>query len=573
MGRPELAVLGLACCLAVVSAATLGVVHTEGGFVEGVNKKLGLFGIGGRSVDIFKGIPFAAPPKALENPQPHPGWQGTLKAKDFKQQCLEITLTQLNTKGSEDCLYLNIWVPQGQKEVSQNLPVMIWIYGGGFLLGSAQEKSFFNNYEYDGEEIATRGNVIVVTFNYRLGTLGFLSTGDANLPGNYGLRDQHMAITWVKRNIAAFGGDPNNITIFGESAGGVSVSLQTLSPYNKGLIGRAISQSGVALVPWAIQKNPLSWAKEIAKEVGCPLDDTARMAKCLKVTDPRALTLAYKIPLLGQMYPFQYYLGLLPVVDGDFIPDDPINLFANAADIDYIAGTNDMDGYIFAKVDVPAINVDLLTVTGEDFFKLVSGLTIAKGPRGANATFDLYTASWAEDSSQEAKKKTVVDFETDVLFLMPTKMAVAQHRANAKSARTYTYLFSHPSRMPVYPSWVGADHANDLLYVFGKPFATPLIYRAQDRTVSRTMIAYWTNFARTGDPNQGHMAVPTQWEPYTQENGNYLEINKKMDGQSMKQHLRSSYLQYWTQTYQALPTVTGDRANLVPYSDDSEGTP
>ncbi|XP_014400199.1 PREDICTED: bile salt-activated lipase-like [Myotis brandtii] len=455
MGRLELAVLGLTCCLAVVSAAKLGVVHTEGGFVEGVNKKLGFLGIGGRSVDIFKGIPFAPPPA----------------------------------------------------------------------------------------------------------------------PGNYGLRDQHMAIAWVKRNIAAFGGDPNNITIFGESAGGASVSLQTLSPYSKGLIRRAISQSGVALTPWAIQKNPLSWAKGIAKKVGCPLDDTARMAKCLKVTDPRALTLAYKMPLLGRKYPFLHYLGLIPVVDGDFIPDDPINLFANAADIDYIAGTNDMDGHLFASVDVPAINVNLLTVTGEDFFKLVSQVTIAKGPRGANATFDLYTASWAEDSSQEAKKKTVVDFETDVYFLMPTKMAVAQHRAKAKSARTYTYLFSEPSRIPLYPSWVGADHTDDLQYVFGKPFDNPLIYRAQDRTVSRTMIAYWTNFARTGDPNQGHSAVPTQWEPYTQENGNYLEINKKINGQSMKQHLRSSYLQYWTQTYQALPTVNEDGDALVPPSDDSLAIP
>ncbi|XP_059514388.1 LOW QUALITY PROTEIN: bile salt-activated lipase-like [Myotis daubentonii] len=573
MGRLELAVLGLACCLAVVSAATLGVVHTEGGFVEGINKKLGLFGIGGRSVDIFKGIPFATSPKALENPQLHPGWQGTLKAKDFKQQCLQITLTQLNTRGSEDCLYLNIWVPQGQKEVSQNLPVMIWIFGGAFLFGSGQGFNFFSDYQFDGEEIATRGNVIVVTFNHRIGPLGFLSTGDANLPGNYGLRDQHMAIAWVKRNIEAFGGDPDNITIFGQSSGSVSVSLQILSPYNKGLIRRAISQSGVALTPWAIQKNPLSWAKGIAKKVGCPLDDTARMAKCLKATDPRALTLAYKMPLLGRKYPGLYYLGLLPVVDGDFIPDDPINLFANAADIDYIAGTNDMDGHLFASIDLPAINVALLTVTGEDFFKLVSWATIAKGPRGANATFDFYTASWAEDSSQEAKKKTVVDFETDVLFLMPTKMAVAQHRANAKSARTYTYLFSHPSRIPLYPSWVGAEHGEDLQYVFGKPFATPLIYRSQDRTVSQTMIAYWTNFARTGDPNQGHMAVPTQWEPYTQENGNYLEINKKMDGQSMKQHLRSSYLQYWTQTYQALPTVNGDGATLVPSSDDSEAPP
>ncbi|KAK1334022.1 hypothetical protein QTO34_005021 [Cnephaeus nilssonii] len=573
MGPPELAILGLACCLAGVSAAKLGVVHTEGGFVEGVNKKLGLLGIGGRSVDVFKGIPFAAPPKALENPQRHPGWQGTLKAKDFKQKCLQITLTQLNTRGSEDCLYLNIWVPQGQKEVSQNLPVMIWIYGGDFLFGSGQGFNYIIDYLYDGEEIATRGNVIVVTFNYRLGPLGFLSTGDAHLPGNYGLRDQHMAIAWVKRNIVAFGGDPDNITIFGQSAGGASVNLQILSPYNKGLIRRAISQSGVALAPWAIQKDPLSWAKGIAKKVGCPLDDTARMAECLKVTDPRDLTLAYKIPLVGLEYPLVHYLGLLPVVDGDFIPDDPINLFANAAEIDYIAGTNNMDGHIFATVDMPAVNVDNQTVTREDFFKLVSGLTFAKGPRGANATFDLYTASWARESSQEAKKKTVVDFETDVFFLMPTKMAVAQHRANAKSARTYKYLFSHPSRIPLLPSWMGAGHTTELPYVFGKPFANPLIFRAQDRTVSQTVIAYWTNFARTGDPNKGHSAVPTQWDPYTQENGNYLEINKKMDGQSLKQHLRSSYLQYWTHTYQALPTVTGDGAAPLPPSDDSKALP
>ncbi|ELK30016.1 PREDICTED: bile salt-activated lipase isoform X3 [Myotis davidii] len=570
MGRLELAVLGLTCCLAVVSTATLGVVHTEGGFVEGVNKKLGLFGIGGRSVDIFKGIPFAAPPKVLENPQPHPGWQGTLKAKDFKQPCLQVTLAQDDTEGSEDCLYLNIWVPQGQKEVSQNLPVMIWIYGGGFYAGSAEGESFFNNYDHDGEEIATRGNVIVVTFNYRLGPLGFLSTGDANLPGNYGLWDQHMAIAWVKRNIAAFGGDPNNITIFGESAGAASISLQILSPYNKGLIRRAISQSGSGVASWAIQRNPLHWAKQIAKKVGCPVDDTARMAKCLKATDPRVLTRAHKINLLGKA---SDVLVLVPVIDGDFIPDEPINLFANAADIDYIAGTNNMDAHFLVRFFVPAVDIDLLTIKGKDFYKFVSWITIAKGPRGANATFDFYTASWAQDSSQLAMRKTVVDFATDYFFLMPTKIDVAQHRANAKSARTYTYLFSHRSRKLFYPSWVGADHADDVPYVFGRPFATPLNYRAQDRTVSQTMIAYWTNFARTGDPNQGHSAVPTQWEPYTQENGNYLEINNKMDGQSMKQHLRSSYLQYWTQTYQALPTVNGDVAGPVPALDDSEAIP
>ncbi|XP_032021402.2 bile salt-activated lipase [Hylobates moloch] len=570
MGRLQLVVLGLTCCWAVASAAKLGVVYTEGGFVEGINKKLGLLG---DSVDIFKGIPFAAPTKALENPQPHPGWQGTLKAKNFGKRCLQATITQDSTYGDEDCLYLNIWVPQDRKQVSRDLPVMIWIYGGAFLMGSGHGANFLNNYLYDGEEIATRGNVIVVTFNYRVGPLGFLSTGDANLPGNYGLRDQHMAIAWVKRNIAAFGGDPNNITLFGESAGGASVSLQTLSPYNKGLIRRAISQSGVALSPWVIQKNPLFWAKKVAEKVGCPVDDTARMAQCLKITDPRALTLAYKVPLTGLEYPMLHYAGFIPVIDGDFIPDDPINLYANAADIDYIAGTNDMDGHIFASIDMPAINKDKKEVTEEDFYKLVSGFTTTKGFRGAKTTFDVYTESWAQDPSQENKKKTVVDFETDVLFLMPTEIALAQHRANAKSAKTYTYLFSHPSRMPVYPKWVGADHADDIQYVFGKPFATPTGYRPQDRTVSKAMIAYWTNFAKTGDPNMGHSAVPTHWEPYTTENGSYLEITKKMDSSSMKQSLRINFLRYWALTYLALPTVTDQEATPVPPTGDSGAPP
>ncbi|XP_009978204.1 PREDICTED: bile salt-activated lipase-like, partial [Tauraco erythrolophus] len=174
-----------------------------------------------------------------------------------------------------------------------------WIYGGAFLFGGGQGANFLDNYLYDGEEIAVRGNVIVVTINYRVGPLGFLSTGDENLPGNYGLKDQHMAIAWVKRNIKAFGGDPENITIFGESAGAVSVSLQMLSPKNKGLFKRAISQSGVGLCSWAIQDDPLAWAKKLAEKVGCPTDTTAALANCLRISDPKAVTLAYHLELIN----------------------------------------------------------------------------------------------------------------------------------------------------------------------------------------------------------------------------------------------------------------------------------
>ncbi|XP_040261448.1 bile salt-activated lipase-like [Bufo bufo] len=545
--------LALAGFLAAAHAATLGVVYTDGGFVEGTNKKIGL--ISSTYLDVFKGIPFAAPPRILEKAERHPGWSGTLKATDFKPRCLQATLSQTDTRGENDCLYLNVWVPQPGKSVSTNLPVMVWIYGGAYLFGSAEGANFLSNYLYDGEELALRGNVIVVTFNYRLGPLGFLSTGDANLPGNYGLWDQHMAIAWVKRNIAAFGGNPDNITIFGESAGAASVSLQTLSPYNVGLVKRAISQSGVALSPWAIQQDPLLWARQVGTKVGCPVDDTAALANCLRITDPRAVTLAFKLDLINLQYPVVHYLAFSPVIDGDFIPDDPINLFSNAADVDYLAGVNNMDGHMFAGMDLSVINKPQEDIKAAEVEKLVQDLTLPKGSLGGNLAYELYTSNWGPSPSQELMKKTIVDAETDYIFLVPTQEALALHAMNARSGKTYNYLFSHPSRMPLYPSWVGADHADDLQYIFAKPFTTPLAYRTEDRDVSAAMIAYWTNFAATGDPNQGPTKVPTSWLPYNTLYGQYLEINNSITYNSLKQGLRSPYVRFWAHTYRNLPKL------------------
>ncbi|XP_056396113.1 bile salt-activated lipase-like, partial [Hyla sarda] len=531
----------------------LGVVYTEGGFVEGTNKKIGI--ISPDYIDIFKGIPFAAPTKVLEKPEKHPGWTGTLKATDYKPRCMQANLLQNDVRGEMDCLYLNMWVPQAKKSVSTKLPVMVWIYGGGYLLGGGQGANFFDNFLYDGEELALRGKVIVVTFNYRVGPLGFLSTGDANAPGNYGLWDQHMAIAWVKRNIAAFGGDPENITIFGESAGAASVSLQTLTPYNVGIIKRAISQSGVGLCPWAIERDPLIWAKQVATRVGCPVNDTASLASCLKQTDPKAITLAYQLALSNLDYPLVHYLAFSPVIDGDFIPDEPRNLFDNAANVDYLAGVNNMDGHLFAGIDVPDINRPLQRVTAEEVHKLVEGMTLAKGASALDMAYNLYTDSWGTNPDQEAIKKTVVDIETDYIFLVPTQEALALHYMHAKNAKTYSYLFSHPSRMPVYPSWVGADHAEDLQYMFGKPFVNKLAYRPQDRNVAEAMIAYWTNFAATGDPSSGDSEVPTPWLAYNTISGQYLEINNKITYKSMKQGLRSPYVNFWVSTYRSLPNV------------------
>ncbi|XP_062410096.1 bile salt-activated lipase-like [Sardina pilchardus] len=544
--------LAAALCLGSASAASLGTVLTEGGMVSGDNYAVsGLF----HYMDVFRGIPFAAPPGRFEKPQRHPGWDGVLKAKDFRKRCLQLNLLQTDTRGDEDCLYLNIWVPQGRKEVSTKLPVMVWLFGGGFLVGASNGANFLDNHLYDGEEIANRGNVIVVTLSYRVGSLGFLSTGDAGMPGNYGLWDQHAGIAWVHRNIKGFGGDPDNITVFGESAGGASVNFQLITPMNKGLIRRGISQSGVALCPWGINKNPREFAELVAERVGCPTDD--KMAACLKMTDPVTLTLAGTLNMHGSPdAPIVNNLVLAPVIDGDFLPDEPANLFVNAADRDYIIGANDMDGHLFTGVDVPSINRPLPTTPIEDLKALIGALTKEKGQQAVDLAYNEYTSTWGHKPSKEEIKRAIVEVETDYIFLVPTQAALYLHNSVATTGRTYSYLFTQPSRMPIYPSWMGADHADDLQYVFGKPFATPLGYWPKHRDVSGYMIAYWTNFAKTGDPNKGESDVPVNWPAFDNQSHKYVDINHRMGRNSVKQKLRMRFVNYWTNTFASLPTIS-----------------
>ncbi|KAM3874403.1 bile salt-activated lipase-like [Diretmus argenteus] len=543
--------LAIALFLGTGSAATLGVVYTEGGMVEGKNIRLGFR----RFMDIYKGIPFADMPGRFEKPKPHPGWEGILKVTEYSKRCLQVNLIMTATRGSEDCLYLNIWVPHG-RYVSTDLPVMVWIYGGGFQAGGSMGANFLNNYLYDGKEIADRGNVIVVTLNYRVGTLGFLSSGDSSLPGNYGLWDQQAAIAWVHRNIRAFGGDPDNVTIFGESAGGASVSFQTLTPHNKGLFKRAISQSGVALCPWAMNRNPRRVTEEVALKVNCPTDDT--MVACLKMTDPVALTLAGKGSLASSAdSPLVNNLVLSPVIDGDFLPDEPGNLFHNAANIDYMAGINDMDGHLFTGLDVPSINSPFLNTPVDDVKRLLGSYTKEKGKAGVESAFNTYNSTWDTDPSQETIKKTIVEIGTDYIFLVPTQAALYLH-ANATNGSTYSYLFSEPSRMggvaKPFPRWMGADHAEELQFMFGKPFATPLGYWPKHRDLSRYMIAYWTNFARTGDPNKGNTRLPANWPKFTSTGHKYLEIHSKMDPSYVRQKMRLRYVHFWTSVLPNLPT-------------------
>ncbi|KAJ4925813.1 hypothetical protein JOQ06_007999 [Pogonophryne albipinna] len=543
--------VAVAVFLETVSATSLGVVYTDGGMVQGKNIRLGFR----RHMDVFRGIPFADIPGRFEKPKRHPGWDGVLKATEYRNRCMQVNLLMTDTRGSEDCLYLNIWVPHG-RSVSTGLPVMVWIFGGGFLAGGSMGANFLENYLYSGQEIADRGDVIVVTLAYRVGALGFLSTGESDLPGNYGLWDQHTAIAWVNRNIRSFGGDPDRITVFGESAGGASVNFQSLSPHNKGLFKRAISQSGVALCPWAINKNPRRFAEEVAIKVNCPTDEN--MAPCLKMTNPAFLTLAGSLSISSSPdHPVVFNLVLSPVIDGDFIPDDPSKLFNNMADIDYIAGVNDMDGHLFTGLDVPTINSPLLNTPIDDVKRLLAAYTKDQGKAGADNAYSTYTSNWGSNPRWETIKKTVVEIGTDYIFLVPIQAALYLHAANAKTGRTYSYLFSEPSRMGgiarPYPSWMGADHADDLQYVFGKPFSSPLGYWPRHRDVSGYIIAYWTNFAKTGDPNKGGQSVPTPWPQFTSTGHQYVEIHHDMNKAYVREKMRMRHVHFWTSVLPNLP--------------------
>ncbi|CAK8684419.1 unnamed protein product [Clavelina lepadiformis] len=491
----------------------------------------------GVRVDRFLAIPFADPPTGdlrFRPPVAHKGWGSDvydasidLSYKLREKTCLQ-TVVGFGTMGSEDCLYVSVWVSGGIEEAQKNhLPVMVWIHGGAYVAGSGWGANFFDNWLYDQERMVRHGNVIAVTLNYRLGPLGFMSTGDDASPGNYGLLDQLEALKWVKNNIWAFGGDTNKITIYGESAGAASVSFHMISPLSKDYFNRGISQSGTVFSSWAVVTDPLRWAQAVAEGVGCPTNDTNyQLVDCVRqapvddvVTAVRTIDLQKEV--LVDM-PWS------AVVDGYFLPDDPAKMISNSADKDYLLGTNNNDGHLFAGAVFPKINMDNKAMDLRDLAK-ASTIIQYQVPEQVSEAIVFQYKAYSDEVDDTFYKKAIVNLFTDRLFASATHWNAHLRAANEETTgNTFVYLFSHPSKMPLlYPPWMGADHADDLQYVFAKPFQTPLVYTNDERDITNAFMTYWTNFAWSGDPNVGpnDHTIPANWPAYDLETKNYLEIN------------------------------------------------
>jgi para-nitrobenzyl esterase len=459
----------------------------------GSGKILGAF-TADQQVRAFKGIPYAAPPVGdlrWQPPQPAVSWKGVRPAKDFGPRCIQSAtypdMTFHDPGPSEDCLTLNVWAPVH----ARNLPVMVWIYGGGFVSGSTSEA------RQDGQFLAHR-DVIVVSMNYRLGIFGFFvhpelaAESPHHASGNCGLLDQAAAIAWVKQNIGAFGGDPNNITLFGESAGSFSVSAQMASPLTKDLIAKAIGESGA---PFSSSLQYASNAEREASDSAFAKTafHTSNLAELRKISADAILkaAMAKDAPRFG------------PDIDGYFLPAPVAGIYAagRQAHIPLLAGWNADEGrgaVLQAKVKPTA----------------ASFAAAAQASYGADAAS--FLAAYPASTDAEAIA-SAGDLAGDRFIAFGTwRWLEAQVKTGASPVYRYFFTLGSPGDRN-HAAALGAFHSDDIEYVFGTLDSRPgAAWRPEDRRLSEQIGQYWTNFARTGNPNapglpQWPVYAPAEW--------------------------------------------------------------
>ena len=451
------------------------------------------------NVRAFRGVPYAASAVGANRfraPQPAEHWEGVRDAIELGAQCPQ-SLSLAGRSEEEDCLFVNVWAPTG----ANKLPVMVWLHGGAFILGSGGDKY------YDGAVLASH-DVVVVTLNYRLGMFGFLShpalrTDDPAYPtaGNYGLEDQRAALEWVQRNIAAFGGDPKHVTLFGESAGGYSTCVHYLSSRTAGLFEAAISESGLCSSP--VLEIPRATAEAqgmtLAEGLGCPGTDAAAIA-CLRTKPVAALLAATPLPANtdppgGPIYQAKILPGSLPSVDG-YVIEKPL-----AAEIatrafekrPLILGNVKDEGTLFHSL------LFAQEVPDEAAYRA------ALATRYAPAVVDQIVAMYPVATYGSANR-ALAEVTGDALFMCPSRRTA--RALAAAGAPVYRYSFERALEQP-FTANLGVFHSSELPFVFGND-TFPLGRIGSSAELSTTMQQYWTQFAKTYDPNvSGAIEWPT----------------------------------------------------------------
>ncbi|XP_037037460.1 acetylcholinesterase-like isoform X2 [Bradysia coprophila] len=481
----------------------------------------------GRKVDAWLGIPYAQPPiGALRYrlPRPVERWAGVRNATTPSNSCVQIvdvvfgdfpgaTMWNPNTPLSEDCLYINVVVPRPRPK---NAPVMLWIFGGGFYSGTATLDV------YDHKTLAAEENVIVVSMQYRVASLGFLYLGTPDAPGNAGLFDQNLALRWVRDNIHKFGGDPNRVTLFGESAGAVSVSMHLLSSLSRDLFQRAILESGSPTAPWALisREEAILRALRLAEAVDCPHDrhKLTDTVECLRTKDAKELVDNEWGTLGICEFPF------VPVVDGAFLDETPQKSLAHGRfkKTEILTGSNTEEGYYFIIYYLTELlrKEEGVTVSREEFYQAVKELNPYVNNPARQAIIFEYT-DWIEPDNVHSNRDALDKMVGDLHFTCNVNEFA--NRYAKEGLNVYMYLYTHRTKSNPWPRWTGVMHGDEINYIFGEPLNPNHSYTEEEKDFSRKIMRYWSNFAKYGDPNGATPDVQV-WPKHTATGKHYLEL-------------------------------------------------
>ncbi|XP_058563510.1 carboxylesterase 4A isoform X3 [Neofelis nebulosa] len=526
--------LSLTLCLMVQTA--LGAQHTKEPLV--ITKYGTLQGkqmhVGKTPINVFLGVPFSRPPVGVRRfaaPEP---WEGIKNATTYAPACLQeswgqITSMYFNTRKqykwlrfSEDCLYLNVYAPVRARGDAP-LPVMVWFPGGAFLVGSAST--------YDGTQLASREKVVLVLLQHRLGILGFLSTGDSQARGNWALLDQVAALRWVQENIAAFGGDPRCVTLFGQSSGAMCISGLMMSPLARGLFHRAISQRGTAALRAFITPDPLRVAKTVARLAGCTYNSTRILVDCLRARSGAEVMHVSKkmgfFHLNSQKDPQEVVWFMSPVVDGVVFPDDPAVLLSQGqvAPVPYLLGVNNLEfSWLLPFIMKISLNQFIMRkgIITKLLWRTSTLLNITK--EQLPLVMEEYLGD-IDDHDWKMLRNRLMGLAGDAIFVYSTLQAAHHHRVSLfldAGFPVYLYEFEHhtPTGVIIKPCTDGADHGDEIHFIFGNPFSKGHS-TVEEKALSLQMMKYWANFARTGNPNGGKLPY---WPRYNEEE-KYLQLD------------------------------------------------
>nr|XP_058954999.1 uncharacterized protein LOC131782294 [Pocillopora verrucosa] len=522
------------------------VVQIESGKIVGKIESLPL----GKSVLTYLGIPFAEPPVnelRFAAPNQAKPWTGIRQATDYKAACPQPDFPIPNVRVGEvdeDCLYLNVFLPASTTKARDRKAVMVWIQGHNFTFGSSAH--------YPAHILASLNDVIVVTFNYRLGILGFLNIPGTDLKGNYGMQDQVMVLQWVNKNIASFGGDPNKVTIFGEGAGGISVSLHLISPLSKGLFQGAIIQSGFATSP-ILRGNGASThtLKELKKVAKCGPD--MELTRCLRSKSPAEIIDTQT--RFSSLFPTEISAEITtPVPDGEFLPEFPQKLFKERRfpdkSVNVMIGLTSHEGALDLVLEAGNLaHVD----TNEFEFTIKRSLGLWQNRDRHRVIEELVKYRYTDHndpSNKTAIREMMLEFESDFKYLAPA-MFEASALAETRE-RTYLYVFEHRPDFTQFPAWAGTVRGMDVSFVFGAPFKklsslidyfTPR-FSEIEKGFSLYMMKLWTDFAKFGSPTPPGSSKIT-WRQFTKDEQFYVALDVKP---RLKQRFRASQVAFWNVT-------------------------